>query len=58
MSVKPDRKDIEAIEHQYGPLPENASLEERAERYRLWQAHKLIREQGLEVSLRQPPPTP
>jgi hypothetical protein len=25
MPVKPDREDIEAIEHQYGPLPKNAS---------------------------------
>ena len=42
--VKPDKQDFAAVEKEHGPLPSNASEAEHAERYRLAQAAKLIRE--------------
>jgi hypothetical protein len=45
--VKPDKEDIEKVEKERGPLPVNATDKEAAERYRLAQAAKLIRESGL-----------
>jgi hypothetical protein len=42
--VKPDKQDFAAVEKERGPLPSNASEAEHAERYRLAQAAKLIRE--------------
>jgi hypothetical protein len=46
--IKPDPQDYEAIEREYGRLPPNASVAQRADHYRLAQANKLIRlyEQG------------
>ncbi len=41
--IKPDRCDFERLDQEYGTLPSNASVEERADRYRLAQAAKLIR---------------
>jgi hypothetical protein len=43
MKIKPDRKDFDAIEQQYGRLPHTATVQEEAKRYRLAQAAKLIR---------------
>jgi hypothetical protein len=47
-TIKPDRQDFEAIEHEHGPLPDDATTQDQADRYRLAQAAKLIRlyEQG------------
>jgi hypothetical protein len=45
--IKPDREDYARIEKEYGPLPANATDGETAERYRLAQAAKIIREAGL-----------
>ena len=42
--VKPDKQDLAAVEKEHGPLPSNASEAEHAERCRLAQAAKLIRE--------------
>jgi hypothetical protein len=42
--IKPDPQDYAEIERSYGQLPRDASDEQAAERYRLAQAHKLIRE--------------
>jgi len=42
--IKPDQQDFEAIEKKCGVLAANASDAEAAERYRLAQATKLIRE--------------
>ena len=39
----PDREDYEAVEREHGRLPNNATEAQRADRYRLAQAHKLIR---------------
>jgi hypothetical protein len=41
--IVPERPDIAAVEAEYGPLPPNASSEEQADRYRLYQAQALIR---------------
>jgi len=41
--TKPDKQDIERVEREEGPLPENASDEQLAHRYWLYQAAKLIR---------------
>ena len=41
--IKPDQQDIETVEREEGPLPENASDEQLAHRYHLYQATKLIR---------------
>jgi hypothetical protein len=46
MPTKLDQQDIDAVEKSLGPLPPNASTAEKAERYRLWQAQKLIRLYG------------
>jgi hypothetical protein len=42
--IKPEKQDIEAIERKYGPLLAAASEEQRAHRYRLWQAQALLRQ--------------
>jgi hypothetical protein len=41
--IIPDQQDFEQIEKECGRLPEGASDEEAAERYRLAQANKIIR---------------
>ena len=41
--IIPDQQDFEQIEKEYGRLPDGASDEETAERYRLAQANKIIR---------------
>jgi hypothetical protein len=43
-AIKPDRQDFEAVEKEYGPLPPNPSQAALAERYRLTQAAKVIRQ--------------
>jgi hypothetical protein len=43
-AIKPDRQDFEAVEKKYGPLPPNPSQAALAERYRLAQAAKVIRQ--------------
>ena len=43
-SIKPDQQDFNAVEKEYGPLPPNASQAALAERYRLAQAAKVIRQ--------------
>lgn len=48
--VQPDREDVVAVERQYGPLPDNASISEQAQRYRLYQCAKLIRLYGPDAS--------
>lgn len=40
--IEPTEADIRAVEAQYGPLPENPTVEERTERWRLYQAQALI----------------
>jgi hypothetical protein len=45
-NIKPDQQDYEAIERQYGWLPESASVEQRAHHYQLAQVAKLIRLYG------------
>jgi hypothetical protein len=44
VAVKPDKPDFDAVESEYGPLPQTASKAARAERYRLAQAAKVIRQ--------------
>jgi hypothetical protein len=44
VAVKPDKQDFAAVEREYGPLPPSASKAARAERYRLAQAAKIIRQ--------------
>jgi hypothetical protein len=44
MAVKPDKQDFDAVEREYGPLPPTAGEAARAERYRLAQAAKIIRQ--------------
>jgi hypothetical protein len=44
VAVKPDKQDFDAVESEYGPLPPTASKAARAERYRLAQAAKVIRQ--------------
>jgi hypothetical protein len=41
--IEPGPEDFKAVERQYGCLPDNASIEQRARHYRLAQATKLIR---------------
>ena len=43
-AIKPDRQDFDAVEKEYGPLPPTASQAALAERYRLAQAAKVIRQ--------------
>jgi hypothetical protein len=43
-AIKPDQQDFDAVENEYGPLPPNASQSALAERYRLAQAAKIIRQ--------------
>jgi hypothetical protein len=43
-SIKPDQQDFNAVEKEYGPLPPNPSQAALAERYRLAQAAKVIRQ--------------
>lgn len=40
--IEPKEADILAVEAQYGPLAVNATVDERAERQRLYQAQALI----------------
>ena len=42
--TEPTVDDVTAVEMQYGPLPEDADLAMRGDRYRLYQAQALIRE--------------
>jgi hypothetical protein len=44
MAVKPDKQDFDAVEREHGPLPPAASEVARAERYRLAQAAKIVRQ--------------
>jgi hypothetical protein len=44
VAVKPDKQDFDAVEREYGPLPPTAGKAARAERYRLAQAAKVIRQ--------------
>ena len=44
MAVKPDKQDFAAVEREYGPLPGSAGKAARAERYRLAQSAKIIRQ--------------
>jgi len=43
-AIKPDQQDFDAVENEYGPLAPNASQSALAERYRLAQAAKIIRQ--------------
>lgn len=43
MAVKPDKRDFDAVEREYGPLPATATEAAHAERYQLAQAAKIIR---------------
>jgi hypothetical protein len=43
-AIKPDQQDFDAVEKEYGPLPPTASQAALAERYRLAQAAKVIRQ--------------
>jgi hypothetical protein len=42
--IKPDKQDFAAVERECGPLPPTASKALRAERYRLAQVAKVIRQ--------------
>jgi hypothetical protein len=44
MAVKPDKQDFEAVEREHGPLSPTASEAARAERYRLAQTAKILRQ--------------
>jgi hypothetical protein len=44
--IEPDPEDIEAVKREYGPLPRDATTEQRADRWRDYQAQKLIRVYG------------
>jgi hypothetical protein len=44
VALKPDKQDFDAVEREYGPLPPTASEAARAERYRLAQTAKIIRQ--------------
>jgi hypothetical protein len=48
-AIKPEQQDFDAVEKEYGPLPPNPSRGALAERYRLAQAAKVIRQ--LEVAI-------
>jgi hypothetical protein len=43
-AIKPNRQDFDAVEKEYGPLPATADKAALAERYRLAQAAKVIRQ--------------
>jgi hypothetical protein len=43
-AIKPDQRDFDAVEKEYEPLPPTASHAVLAERYRLAQAAKVIRQ--------------
>jgi hypothetical protein len=43
-AIKPDQQDFDAVENEYGPPLPNASQSALAERYRLAQAAKIIRQ--------------
>jgi hypothetical protein len=43
-AIKPDQQDFEAVEKEYGPLRPNASKAALAERYRLAQVAKVVRQ--------------
>jgi hypothetical protein len=43
-AIKPDQQDFNAVEKEYGPLSPTASQAAVAERYRLAQAAKVIRQ--------------
>ena len=43
-AIKPDQQDFDAVEKEYGPLPPTVSQAALAERYRLAQAAKVIRQ--------------
>jgi hypothetical protein len=43
-AIKPDQQDFDAVEKEYGPLPQTPSNAALAERYRLAQAAKVIRQ--------------
>ena len=43
-AIEPDQQDLDAVEKEYGPLTPNASQAAVAERYRLAQAAKVIRQ--------------
>jgi hypothetical protein len=43
-AIRPDQQDFDAVEKEYGPLPPTASQAALAERYRLAQAAKVIRQ--------------
>ncbi len=45
-AIKPDQQDYDAVEKEYGPLPPTASKAALAERYRLAQAAKVVRQLG------------
>jgi hypothetical protein len=49
-AIKPDQQDFDAVEKEYGPLPPNASRAALAERYRLAQAVKVIRQLEVVIS--------
>jgi hypothetical protein len=48
-AIKPEQQDFDAVEKEYGPLPPNPGRVALAERYRLAQAAKVIRQ--LEVAI-------
>ena len=43
-AIKPDQQDFDAVEKEYGPLSPTANQAALAERYRLAQAAKVIRQ--------------
>jgi hypothetical protein len=43
-AIRPDQQDFDAVAKEYGPLPPTASKAALAERYRLAQAAKVIRQ--------------
>lgn len=52
--VKPSQVDIEETDAIFGPLPPNATVEERAHRWRLYVVRALLRD--LDPDLLQPVP--
>jgi hypothetical protein len=44
VAVKPNKQDFDAVEREYGPLAPTASETAHAERYRLAQAAKIVRQ--------------
>ena len=41
--IQPEPRDIERVEIEYGPLPKDATPDQRAHRWQLYQAAALIR---------------